>query len=190
MEGLLGPELKSGGVGQTGLGPLGGVVFLLLTRWMMRGRDVQVGELRGRGVRHSALVFARLLVHGFPEGMAIGAAQASDVDGLSLFILAAIALQNVPEGMTVANPMASAGSGKGAQFWGAVLTSVPQPIAAPLAYLFVEQVRPLLPFSLAFAAGAMLAVMVVELVPEAFTRTSCGAARPAARWPAPPPCWL
>ncbi|HEX6738524.1 MAG TPA: ZIP family metal transporter [Vicinamibacteria bacterium] len=172
VEGLLRPALRSGSPGQAGAGLLGGVLFLLAMRRGMRGRDVRVGDLRGAGVRRSALVFAVLLVHSLPEGLAMGAAHASGSRGLSLFVLAAIALQNVPEGTAVAIPMASAGFGKGQQFWAAVLTSVPQPIGAPLAYLLVERVAPLLPVSLAFAAGAMLAVVVAELVPEAFTRAT------------------
>ena len=70
----------------------------------------------------------------------------------------------------MALPMASSGFKKGAQFWQAVLTSIPQPIGAPLAYLLVHRVTPLLPASLGFAAGAMLAVVTLEVVPDAFNR--------------------
>jgi zinc transporter, ZIP family len=170
VDGLFLPAVDSGGIGQAILALLIGVVFLLGMRRLLRGGDVHVGALRGAGVRRSVLVFAVLFVHSIPEGMAMGAAQASKVAGLNLFIIAAIALQNVPEGTTVALPMVSAGFSKRAQFWGAVLTSAPQPIAAPLAFLLVEVVTRLLPLSLAFAAGAMLAVVAVELVPQSFTR--------------------
>jgi ZIP family zinc transporter len=121
-------------------------------------------------VRRSLLVFGVLLVHSLPEGFAIGTAFASDTEGLALFIFLAIALQNVPEGTSVAIPMASAGFGHGQQFWAAVLTSTPQPVGAVVAYLAVEQIDGLLPFSFAFAAGAMLALVVVELAPEAYAR--------------------
>ena len=66
--------------------------------------------------------------------------------------------------------MASAGFGRGQQFWAAVLTSAPQPLGAVVAYLAVEEISGLLPFSFAFAAGAMLTVVVVELAPEAYAR--------------------
>ena len=168
VEGLLRPALKSGGPVQAGLGLLIGVAFLLAVRRLLDGHDVRVGNLHGAGVRRSALVFAVLFIHSLPEGMAMGAAHASDVEGLDVFVLAAIALQNVPEGTTVAIPMAGSGFSKWAQFWAAVLTSVPQPIGAPLAYLLVERVGPVLPVSLAFAGGAMLAVVVLELAPQAF----------------------
>lgn len=169
IEGLLRPALKNGSLLQASLGVAFGVLFLLATRWLMRGRDLQIGKRRGKGLRRSVLVFAVLFIHSFPEGMAMGAAHASDVAGLSLFVLVAIALQNVPEGTAVALPMASSGFGKGAQFWAAVASSIPQPIGAPVAYLLVEHVAPLLPASLAFAGGAMLAVVALELLPGAFT---------------------
>jgi zinc transporter, ZIP family len=115
-----------------------------------------------------------LFAHSLPEGLAIGTAYASDTAGLSLFVLAAIALQNVPEGTAVAIPMREAGFGRSAQFWAAVLTSAPQPPGAVLAFVLVERVRALLPISFAFAAGAMLALVVSELVPEAFGWATCG----------------
>ena len=127
-----------------------------------------MGELRGAGVRRSLLVFGVLLVHSLPEGFAIGTAFASETEGLALFVILAIALQNMPEGTSVAIPMESAGFDRHQQFWAAVLTSAPQPVGAVLAFLAVEQISGLLPFSFAFAAGAMLALVAVEIVPQAF----------------------
>jgi ZIP family zinc transporter len=168
VEGMIRPALVNSGIAEAAIGTAVGVVFLLALRRIMRDRDMHVGALRGAGVRRSALVFGVLFVHSLPEGMAMGAAHASSVEGLGLFVLAAIALQNIPEGTAVAIPMQSAGFGRSAQFWAAVITSVPQPLAAPLAYLLVHEIKPMLPISLAFAGGAMLAVVAVELVPEAF----------------------
>ena len=142
--------------------------FLLVSRRLLEHRDVHVGRLRGAGVRRSLLVFGVLLVHSLPEGFAIGTAFASDTQGLALFIVLAIGLQNVPEGTAVAIPMESAGFGRAQQFWAAVLTSAPQPIGAVAAYLAVEQIDGLLPFSFAFAAGAMLSLVLIELAPAAF----------------------
>ncbi len=76
----------------------------------------------------------------------------------------------------MAIPMESAGFSRAQQFWAAVLTSAPQPVGAVLAYLAVEQVTGLLPLSFAFAAGAMLALVLVELTPEAYARGGRGAA--------------
>jgi ZIP family zinc transporter len=147
-----------------------GTAFLLASRrWLMK-RDVHVGQLSGAGVRRSVLVFAVLLVHSLPEGFAIGTAYASETEGLGLFVILAIALQNVPEGTSVAIPMEAAGFRPREQFWGAVLTSAPQPVGAIVAYVLVQEIESLLPFSFAFAAGAMLCLVAVELAPETFKR--------------------
>jgi ZIP family zinc transporter len=63
--------------------------------------------------------------------------------------------------------MAAAGYTRSRQFWAAVLSSAPQPVGAGVAYVLVEQVRAILPVSLAFAAGAMLTVVLMELIPDA-----------------------
>lgn len=165
--GLLEPALDEGPT-QTVLGGLAtGVLFLLASRRLLARHDPEIAGLRGAGVRRAALVFGVLLVHSLPEGFAIGSAFASDTAGLALFVFLAIALQNVPEGTSVAIPMASAGFGRSQQFWAAVATSLPQPLGAVIAYLAVEVIDALLPFSFAFAAGAMLALVIVELLPQA-----------------------
>jgi ZIP family zinc transporter len=67
--------------------------------------------------RTSVLVFLVLFAHSLPEGFAIGTAYASDTGGLSLFVILAIAIQNIPEGTSVAIPMAAAGFSRARQFW-------------------------------------------------------------------------
>jgi len=166
--GLLKPAIEEGGTVEIVVGLLAGVLLLFAARRLLNRRDVHVGELRGAGVRLSVLVFGVLFVHSLPEGLAIGTAYASELAGLSLFVILAIGLQNVPEGTSVAIPMAEAGFDRKSQFWAAVLTSAPQPVGAVLAFLVVEHVRGLLPASFAFAAGAMLALVAFELVPQAF----------------------
>ena len=168
--GLLEPAFDEGSSGAVAGGLLAGVLFLLAGRRALEHRDVHVGTLRGDGVRRSVLVFGVLLVHSLPEGFAIGTAFASEQAGLGLFVLIAIAVQNIPEGTASAIPMHEAGFSPAQQFWAAVATSAPQPVGAVIAYLLVEQFDALLPVSFAFAAGAMLALVVLELVPQAFTR--------------------
>ena len=168
--GLLLPALDEGSTGSVAAGLVVGILFLLVSRRALEARDVHVGQLSGAGVRRSVLVFAVLLVHSLPEGLAIGTAYASDTEGLGLFVILAIALQNIPEGTSVAIPMQAAGFPPSQQFWAAVLTSAPQPVGAVLAYILVEEIEGLLPFSFAFAAGAMLCLVAVELAPEAFRR--------------------
>jgi len=170
--GLLVPAFEDGSPAAVAGGTATGALFLLVTGRLLAKHDVKVGRWRGAGVRRSVLVFAVLFLHSLPEGMAMGTAYASEREGLGLFVILAITLQNVPEGTSVAIPMAGAGFGRAQMFWAAVLTSAPQPLAAPLAYLAVETVTGLLPFSFAFAAGAMLSLVFTQLIPDAFTRTT------------------
>ena len=118
-----------------------GIAFLLASRRLLKKRDVHVGQLSGAGVRRSVLVFGVLLVHSLPEGFAIGTAFASETEGLGLFVILAIALQNVPEGTSVAIPMEAAGFRPRQQFWAAVLTSAPQPVGALVAYALVQEIE-------------------------------------------------
>lgn len=174
--GLLLPALDEGSTGSVIAGLAVGLLFLLASRKALEGRDVHVGLLAGAGVRRAVLVFTVLLVHSLPEGFAIGTAFASQTEGLGLFVILAIALQNIPEGTSVAIPMEAAGFSRRQQFWAAVLTSAPQPVGALIAYALVQQIESLLPISFAFAAGAMLALVAVELAPQAYRRGSMPAA--------------
>jgi ZIP family zinc transporter len=170
--GLLIPAVEDGSNGVVAASLVAGAAFLLVTSALLRRRDRRAGAGRalGRSAQRSVLVVLVLFVHSFPEGLAIGTAYASTREGLGLFVILAVALQNVPEGTATALPMAAAGYGRARQFWAAVLTSVPQPFAAVAAFVLVDQVTALLPASFAFAAGAMLALVVVDLIPESFTR--------------------
>ena len=145
-----------------------GAAFVAIARRRLNPETTFMGR-SGPGARTSALVFLVLFVHSLPEGFAVGTAFASDRAGLSLFVILAIAIQNIPEGTSVAIPMAAAGFSRARQFWAAVGTSAPQPVGALIAFLAVEEVSGLLPFSFAFAAGAMLALIVVEMLPRAYS---------------------
>jgi zinc transporter, ZIP family len=167
VAGLLIPASEEGSSAEVLGGLAIGIAFLALARWRFSPDAGFMGRT-GPGARTSALVFLVLLVHSLPEGFAVGTAFASDRAGLSLFVILAIAIQNIPEGTSVAIPMAEAGFGRGRQFWAAVATSAPQPVGALLAFFAVEEIGGLLPLSFAFAAGAMLALIVVEMLPAAF----------------------
>lgn len=167
VAGLLIPAAEEGSAVEVGGGLAVGIGFLVLVRRRFKPDTGFLGHT-GPGARTSALVFLVLFVHSLPEGFAVGTAFASDRAGLSLFVILAIAIQNIPEGTSVAIPMAAAGFGRMRQFWAAVATSAPQPVGAVIAYLAVEEVSGLLPISFAFAAGAMLALIVAEMLPTAF----------------------
>ena len=167
IAGLLIPAGEEGPALAVAVGLVLGVGLLGLARRRLSPETTFMGQ-QGAGARTSALVFLVLFVHSLPEGFAVGTAFASDRAGLSLFVILAIAIQNIPEGTSVAIPMEAAGFSRTRQFWAAVGTSAPQPVGALVAYLLVEQIQALLPVSFAFAAGAMLALIVVELLPRAY----------------------
>lgn len=168
IAGLLIPATQEGSAPAVGLGLVLGVGFLVLFHRRLDPDAAFMGR-RGPGTRTSALVFLVLFVHSLPEGLAVGTAFASERAGLSLFVILAIGIQNVPEGTSVAIPMEEAGFSRARQFWAAVATSAPQPVGAVIAFIAVEQVSALLPFSFALAAGAMLALIAVELLPRAYS---------------------
>ncbi len=170
VAGLLIPAFEEGSATEAIGGLLVGIAFLAVVQRSVNPTTAFMGRT-GPGSRTSALVFLVLFVHSLPEGLAIGTAFASDRAGLSLFVILAIAIQNIPEGTSVAIPMNEAGFSARRQFWAAVLTSAPQPVGALIAYLAVEQISGLLPISFAFAAGAMLALIALELVPRAFAKS-------------------
>jgi zinc transporter, ZIP family len=165
--GLLLPAADEGSTADLVAGSVLGVAFLLVSRRLIDSPRYKVASTAES--RTALLVFLVLLVHSLPEGFAIGTAYASETAGLGLFVIIAIGAQNIPEGTSVAIPLAAAGYGRSRQFWAAVGTSAPQPVGAVVAYLLVEQVEPLLPISFAFAAGAMLALIAFELGPSALS---------------------
>jgi ZIP family zinc transporter len=163
IAGLLAPAFRQGSALEALAGTAAGVGFLVLARSALAPSRRELAVAR----RTSLLVFAVLLVHSLPEGFAIGTAYASSTAGLGLFIIVAIAVQNIPEGTSIAVSMEAAGFGTARQFWAAVLSSAPQPVGAVIAYVLVSEITALLPISFAFAAGAMLALVAIELIPEA-----------------------
>lgn len=165
--GLLAPALRDGDDVLVAASTVAGVAGLLWSRAAL-GRHVAGDTAAAVAHRRSILVFGVLLVHSFPEGLAIGSAYASATAGLGAFVIAAIAIQNVPEGTATAIPLSAEGAGPARQVGLAVATSVPQIPGALLAWVAVEQIDGVLPVSFALAGGAMLALVVVDTFPGAW----------------------
>ena len=113
-------------------------------------------------------------LHNIPEGMAVGVVFAGLVSGQgevtmtgALALAIGIAIQNFPEGAIISLPLKSEGSRKRKAFLNGMLSGVVEPIAAVITILLTRIVTPVLPYLLSFAAGAMLYVVVEELLPEA-----------------------
>ena len=153
---------------QTFVGTLLGVAFILgAQRWLGDREDLQIGSARGAGARKIFLILLVMTVHSFAEGIAIGASFAGGLT-LAALITAAIAVHNVPEGLAISAVLRPQGATiAGCAGW-SIFSSLPQPLMAVPAFLFVDAFRPALPYGVGFAAGAMVFMVIVELLPEAF----------------------
>ena len=156
----------------------GGILLFVgdrvFTHMSERGSLGQQSE--NHGLKRCAMLIFSITLHNIPEGMAIGVAFGSLAYGLEgstpggAWLLAlGIGLQNLPEGMAVSVPLRREGFSRGKSFFYGQLSGVVEPIAAVLGALLVLKVRTCLPFLLAFAAGAMIYVVVEELIPESQT---------------------
>lgn len=129
--------------------------------------------------RQSTLLMAAITLHNVPEGMAVGLAFALAAEGEGMAGAAALALgigiQNLPEGAAISLPLRQEGSSRGRAFLLGTLSGSVEPIFGILVVLVAAGVRPLMPWLLSFAAGAMLYVVVEELVPQAHSKAgTCG----------------
>ena len=155
------------GASQTIAGGVLGVAFILAGQRFLDGRDVAFGELRGVGARQMLLILAVMTLHSFAEGVAVGVAFGGG-ERLATLITLAIAVHNVPEGLAISAVMRPKGSSVAACAGWSVFSSLPQPLMAVPAFLFVESFREVLPYGLGFAAGAMVLMVFLELLPEAY----------------------
>ena len=161
------------------IGVLLGAGFLATAEAGVHRRQADDDPTRWKawGGRVGILVFLAMTVHSIPEGVAVGVGftldAVSDVaDGLGPTLALAIAIHNIPEGLAVGIPLRGAGVSLWRCFWAAVATSLPQPFAAIPAVLLAWFFAPLMPLMMGFAAGAMIFLIVLELIPEALNTES------------------
>ena len=152
-----------------------GVLFLLVLDRIIPHLHMGSSEAEGPSVslkRTTMLVFA-VVLHNIPDGMAVGVVYAGWLAGSSgLALMGAmalsigIAIQNFPEGAIISMPLRAEGMGKGKAFVCGVLSGAVEPIGAWITILAAEHIVSWLPYLLSFAAGAMMYVVVEELIPE------------------------
>ena len=157
------------------VGFLVGILFLLFLDCVVPHQHLDTNQSEGPKSHLSKtakLVFA-ITLHNIPEGMAVGVALAGAMENNSYIHMAGaialsigIAIQNFPEGAIVSMPLRSAGNSRKKSIWMGTLSGVVEPIGAILTILLASIVVPILPYLLAFAAGAMMYVVVEELIPE------------------------
>jgi zinc transporter, ZIP family len=155
------------GVARTAGGAAAGVVFIVAVRRLLAGREeLAVGTLRGADALKAFMIVAVMTAHSFTEGVGIGVAYGGG-EALGALITVAIAVPNIPEGLAISLVLVPRGvSVRDAAGW-SVFSSLPQPLMAVPAFVFVEVFEPILPAGLGFAAGAMLWMVAAELLPDA-----------------------
>ena len=152
-----------------------GILFLLLLDHLIP--HLHVGSQQAEGPKsnlgRTTMMVLAVTLHNIPEGMAVGVMYAGFLSGnvqitaaSALALSLGIAIQNFPEGAIISLPLRAEGESKGRAFLGGVLSGVVEPIGAVLTILAAQLVIPALPYLLSFAAGAMLYVVVEELIPE------------------------
>ena len=130
------------------------------------------GARKKDGLSRNFLMVLAITIHNIPEGLALGVSFGAVMQGDVASLAAAvgltlgIGLQNFPEGAAIAIPLRAEGLSRGKSFWYGQLSAVVEPIFAVIGALLVTVVTPILPYALAFAAGAMIFVVVEELIPE------------------------
>lgn len=156
---------------------MGGLSLWLLNRYLPHlhpGLAMEKTEGVKSSLHRSLLLVLAITLHNIPEGLAVGVAfgaaslemTGSSSLGAAVALAIGIGLQNFPEGASVSVPLRREGYSRGRSFWYGQLSGFVEPIAGVAGALLVTQVQPILPYALSYAAGAMIFVVVEELIPE------------------------
>ena len=160
----------------TAIGFLLGIVFLLILDHIIPHLHLKTDKPEGikAKLKNSTMMVLAVTLHNIPEGMAVGvvfAGMMAESTGITLAgavaLAIGIAIQNFPEGAIISMPLRSEGVSKPKAFLYGMLSGIVEPIGAIITILITSTVLPILPYILAFAAGAMIYVVVEELIPEA-----------------------
>jgi len=160
-------EGSRSGPGATEFGAALGIAFVLTAERLLRDRPIQFGAVNGATGRRMLLMVAVMTVHSAAEGIAVGVAFGG-AGALAAAITIAIAVHNVPEGLAITAVLRPGGVPVSRCAAWSVFSSLPQPLLAVPAFLFVQAFATALPYGLGFAAGAMMFMVFEELLPEAY----------------------
>ena len=171
----LSEDLKRWSFVPAAVGFLLGIVFLLVMDQIIPHLHLNQDEPEGpkSSLKKTTMLVLAVTLHNIPEGMAVGVVfagflmESSNITMAGAFALAiGIAIQNFPEGAIISLPLKSEGMKKGKAFFWGMMSGVVEPIGAILTVLLYKVIVPVLPILLSFAAGAMIYVVVEELIPE------------------------
>jgi len=168
---LLVPAIAAGGVLVAAVGLLAGGAFLYIADQVLPHLHPEFpDEASSEGPkvawRQSALLMLAMTLHNFPEGMAVGVSFGGGELGPATALAIGIGLQNVPEGLAIALPLRRGGMTRGRAFFWGQLSAAIEPVAGVIGAALALASAAFLPYGMAAAAGAMLYVVVEELIPE------------------------
>jgi ZIP family zinc transporter len=154
-----------------------GALFIFVLDRFTPHLHINFGAAETEGVktqmRRTTLLILAITLHNIPEGLAVGVMFGAAAAGMheatvagAVALAIGIGIQNFPEGIAVAMPMRRLGASRFRSFWYGQLSAIVEPVAGVIGAIAVLYVEPLLPFALAFAAGAMIYVVVEEVIPE------------------------
>ena len=168
---LIVPAIAIGGIWKTVVGIVAGTLFIMVTERFTPHMHFVTG-FKGPSTRLDKLwlFILAITIHNFPEGMAVGVGFAGGDIKAGTTLAIGIGLQNMPEGLAVAFPLLREKNTRTRAFLIALLTGLVEPVGGLLAICVVSLGKFLLPYGLAFAAGAMLFVISEEIIPETHSR--------------------
>lgn len=153
-------------------GMIGGTAFILLAQRKLDDREsLTIGRLKGAGAIQALLIVGVMTVHSLAEGVGIGVSFCCE-PSFGIFVAIAIAVHNIPEGIAISLVLVPKGVRPWKSAFWAVVSSLPQPLVAVPAFLFTEIFEPFLPIGLGLAGGAMIWMVLSEILPDALDSTS------------------
>ncbi len=157
---------------RTLVGILVGLALIVAANTFIESRgEHDVADLVGADARKALLILGVMTAHSFAEGVGVGVSFGGG-DQLGVFITAAIAVHNIPEGLAISLVLIPRGTSVWKASGWSIFTSLPQPLMALPAFVFVLIFEPFLPIGLGLAAGAMIWMVFAELVPDALENAS------------------
>jgi ZIP family zinc transporter len=177
--GLIPEGLASGTVIEVGIGLLIGVVLVEGASRLLDGYELDPGTFEEADFKKMVLILGVLTVHSFPEGVSIGVSFAELgfesglpffgflIPSLAILMTVSISIHNIPEGVAISIPFRAMGMSKWKMLGATIFSSIPQPIGAVIAFVFVREAQQFMPIGFGFAAGAMIYLVLTEFIEEA-----------------------
>ncbi|MEO0144416.1 MAG: ZIP family metal transporter [candidate division WOR-3 bacterium] len=153
------------------IGILFGILLVILTDRFLNNKELVLGNMKGISAKRAIIFLFIMTAHSFAEGVAIGVSFGGR-ENLGILTSIAIAIHNIPEGLAISLYLISKGSSPIACLLWSIFSSVPQPIMAVPSYILVELFRPFLPFGFGFAAGAMIYLVIWDVIPSSLNSIS------------------